>query len=170
MKAHGFKLCCCCFLLPLGVCINVNFILAYMTIGSYLYVSCYYIMHLQLFTRKDTVTKEMLVIDEPVHVAVGLQLLEMSSITTLKTKQFRMFAQGTFFKEFFLYPLQTLFVVGILFSCCPCVCATVRPSVTFCFFNNLKSHCWIFIKPCKHAYICKTNTLDKKVRARCQFY
>ena len=41
----------------------------------------------------------------------------------------------------------------------PCV----RPSVTFCFLNILKSYCWIFIKPCKHVYICKTNTLDKKV-------
>ena len=59
---------------------------------------------------------------------------------------------------------------GILFSRCPCVRASVPPSVTFCFFNNLKSHCWIFIKPCKHVHICKTNTLDKKVRARGQFY
>ena len=47
---------------------------------------------------------------------------------------------------------------------------SVRPSVTFCFFNILKSHCWIFIKPCKHVHICMTNTLDKKVRARGQFY
>ena len=38
------------------------------------------------------------------------------------------------------------------------------------FLNIFKSHCWIFIKPCKHVYICKTNTLDKKVRARGQFY
>ena len=38
------------------------------------------------------------------------------------------------------------------------------------FFNILKSHGWIFIKPCKHVHICKTNTLDKKVRARGQFY
>ena len=53
---------------------------------------------------------------------------------------------------------------------CVCVCACVRPSVTFCFFNILKSHRWIFIKPCKHVHICKTNTLDKKVRARGQFY
>ena len=35
------------------------------------------------------------------------------------------------------------------------VCACVRPSVTF-FFNNLKSHSWIFIKPCKHVHICKS--------------
>ena len=47
---------------------------------------------------------------------------------------------------------------------------SVRPSVTLCLLNNSKSHCWIFIKPCKHVHICKTNTLDKKVRARGQFY
>ena len=52
----------------------------------------------------------------------------------------------------------------------PSVRASVRPSVTLCFLNNSKSHCWIFIKPCKHVHICKTNTLDKKVRARGQFY
>ena len=77
-------------------------------------------------------------------------------------------------------PLQTLFVVGILFSRCPSVCVClcpsacnvlcVCPSVTFCFLNNSKSQSWIFIKPCKHVHICKTNTLDKKVRARGQFY
>ena len=73
-----------------------------------------------------------------------------------------------------LYPPQTLFVGGILFSRCPsvrpCVRPSVRPSVTLCFLNNSKSHCRIFIKPCKHVHICKTNTLDKKVRARGQFY
>ena len=81
-----------------------------------------------------------------------------------------------------LYPPQTLFVGGILFSRCPsvrpsvcpsvrpCVRPSVRPSVTLCFLNNSKSHCWIFIKPCKHVHICKTNTLDKKVRARGQFF
>ena len=79
-----------------------------------------------------------------------------------------------------LYPPQTLFVVGytvftLSVRACVCVCvrasvcASVRPSVTFCFLNILKSHCWIFIKPCKHVHICKTNTLDKKVRARGQY-
>ena len=48
--------------------------------------SCQLITHLQLFTREDSVTKEMSVTDEPVHVAVGLQLLEMSSITTPRTQ------------------------------------------------------------------------------------
>ena len=70
----------------------------------------------------------------------------------------------------FLYPPQTLFVGGILFSRCPSVRPSVRPSVTLCFLNILKSHCLIFIKPCKHVHICMTNTLDKKVRARDQFY
>ena len=70
----------------------------------------------------------------------------------------------------YLYPQQTLVVVGILFSRCPSVCPCVRPSVrlsvrtsvTFCVLNILKSHCWIFIKPCKHVHICMTNTLDRK--------
>ena len=48
--------------------------------------------------------------------------------------------------------------------------ACVRPSVTLRFLNILKNHGWIFIKPCKHVHICKTNTLNKKVRARGQFY
>ena len=50
----------------------------------------------------------------------------------------------------------------------------VRPcvhlSAMFCFLNILKSLCWIFIKLCKHVHICKTNTFNKKVRARGQFY
>ena len=77
-----------------------------------------------------------------------------------------------------LYPPQTLFVVippanfvcrgytVFTLSVRPCV----RPSVTLCFLNILKGHCWIFIKPCKHVHICKTNFLDKKARARGQFY
>ena len=68
--------------------------------------------------------------------------------------------------DLFLYSPQTLFVVGILFSRCPSVRACVRPCVrlfvTFCLLNILKSHCLIFIKPCKHVHIYKTNNLDKK--------
>ena len=64
----------------------------------------------------------------------------------------------------------TVFTLSVRPSVCPSVRASVRPSVTFCFLNNSKSHCWIFIKPCKHVHICKTNTLDKKVSARGQFY
>ena len=104
-----------------------------------------------------------------------IPLLEsiISRLTTSKISNFMLVSVAekadlslTFF---FLYPPQTLFVVGILFSR-PSVRASVRPSVTFCFLNILKSPCWIFIKPCKHVHICMTNTLDKKVRARGQFY
>ena len=52
------------------------------------------------------------------------------------------------------------FVCGgyaVFTSVCPCM----SPSLTFCFSNILKSHSWIFIKPCKHVHICKTNTLKK---------
>ena len=38
---------------------------------------------------------------ESAHDAITFQLLEMSSITTLNQKQFRIFTQGTFFKGFF---------------------------------------------------------------------
>ena len=34
------------------------------------------------------------------HDAITFQLLDMSSITTPNQKQFRIFAQGTFFKGF----------------------------------------------------------------------
>ena len=64
----------------------------------------------------------------------------------------------------------TVFTLSVRPSVRPSVRLSVRPSVTLCFLNNLESHCWIFIKPCKHVHICKTNTLDKKVRARGQFY
>ena len=41
-----------------------------------------------------------------------------------------------------LYSPQTLFVMGILFICCPCVRPSVRPSIMFCYLLNiLKSHC-----------------------------
>ena len=46
----------------------------------------------------------------------------------------------------------------------------IRPSITFCFLNILKSHGWNFIKPCKHIHIYKTKTFNKKVRASGQFY
>ena len=68
------------FLLPLRVCIDVNFILAYVTIGSY--ISRMSTNYTFATVYKGRRTKEMSVIDEPGHVAVGLQFLEMSSITT----------------------------------------------------------------------------------------
>ena len=77
-------------------------------------------------------------------------------------------------RPYFFYYTPANFVCGgftvFTLSVRPCVRPPVRPSVTFCFLNNSKSHCWIFIKPCKHVHICKTNTSDKKVRARGQFF
>ena len=53
---------------------------AYVTIGTYISrVSTNYTFSI---VYKGRHTKEMSVIDEPAHVAVRLQLLEMSSITT----------------------------------------------------------------------------------------
>ena len=43
----------------------------------------------------------MSVLYESAHVVITFRLLEMSSITTLNQKQFRIFEQGTFFKGFF---------------------------------------------------------------------
>ena len=58
-------------------CVYVNFILAYVTIGSYISrVSTNYTF---ASVYKGRHTKEMSVIDEPAHVAVGLQLLEMTT-------------------------------------------------------------------------------------------
>ena len=65
---YGFKLCCC-FSLSIGVCIDVNF-------------SCLHDDWQLHLTRVN-----QLHICYCLHVAVRLQLLEMSSITTL-TKQF----------------------------------------------------------------------------------
>ena len=70
----------CRFSLPVGVCIDVNFILAYVTIGSFISrVSTNYTFST---VYKGRHTKEMSATDEPAHVSVGLQLLEMNSITT----------------------------------------------------------------------------------------
>ena len=68
--AHGFKLCWC-FSLPVSVCNIIDFAMAYVTIGSYM-----------AHVYKGRHTKKMAVINESAHVAVMLQLLDMSSITT----------------------------------------------------------------------------------------
>ena len=58
-------------------CVYVNFILAYVTIGSYISrVSTNYNF---ATVYKGRHTKEMSVIHEPAHVAVGLQFLEMTT-------------------------------------------------------------------------------------------
>ena len=78
MNEYGFKLCCR-FSLPIGVCIVFDLMsisAAYVTFGSYISrVSTNYTF---ATVYKGRHTKEMSVID----VAVRLQLLEMSSITT----------------------------------------------------------------------------------------
>ena len=77
-----------------------------------------------------------------------------------------LYAQCCLVTQQIIIPPQTLFVVGLLFSGCPSVRPyigpSVRPSVAFCFLSILKSHCWIYIKPCKHVHVCKTKTLNKK--------
>ena len=90
-------------------------------------------------------------------------LIEQFDTLPIQCRHIEHMHEGVWFRK---ESPQTLFVVGILFS----LCLSVRQSVTFCFLNNSKSLCWIFIKPCKHVHKCKTNTLDKKVRANGQFY
>ena len=73
----------------------------------------------------------------------------------------------------YLYPPQTVFVGGytvFTLSVRPDVRASIRPSVTFCFLNKLKSHGWNLIKPCIHIHIYRANTYNKKIRARGHFY
>ena len=78
MKAFMALDCVVVFHFPL-VCVLMP-TAAYVTIGSYISrVSTNYTF---ATVYKGRHTKEMLVIDEPAHAAVRLQLLEMSSITT----------------------------------------------------------------------------------------
>ena len=63
-----------------SVCVLMSISAAYVTIGSYISpVSTNYTFAI---VYKGRHTKEISVIDESAHVAVRLQLLEMSSITT----------------------------------------------------------------------------------------
>ena len=93
MKAHDFKLCCC-FSLPVGVCIDVNFILAYAMIGSYISRRATNYTIATVYKGRDI--KEILVIDEAAHVAVELQLHEMSSITTPNQTIWSVFTRYSF--------------------------------------------------------------------------
>ena len=91
---YSFRLCCR-FSLPIGVCIDAYFSCLrddwQLQSTNYTFATVY----------KGRHTKEMSVIDEPAHVAVRLQLLETSSITT-PNQTISMFEQGTIFKELFL--------------------------------------------------------------------
>ena len=65
------------------------------------------------------------------------------------------------FENLYLYPPQTVFVGGYTVFTLS-VRPSIRPSVTFCFLNNFKSHGWNFIKPCIHIHIYRANTYNKK--------
>ena len=107
MNEYGFKLCCR-FSLPIGVCIVFDLMsisAAYVTFGSYiLRVSTNYTF---ATVYKGRHTKEMSVIDEPAQVAVRLQLLEMSFITT--ANNFECLHKVQYFKSSFLGKILEIF-------------------------------------------------------------
>ena len=67
-----------------SVCVLMSISAAYVTIGSYIsrMSTNLHICYCLQAVDKGRHTKEMSVMDEPAHVAVWLQLLEMSPITT----------------------------------------------------------------------------------------
>ena len=79
MKAFMALDCVVVFHFPL-VCVLMPISAAFVMIGSY--ISSVSTNYTFATVYKGRHTKEMSVIDEPAHVAVRLQLLEMSSITT----------------------------------------------------------------------------------------
>ena len=93
MKAHGFKLCCCwaCVLMLISVCLRDDWQFCLAVSNHYTFATVY---------MEDTFTKEISVIDESVHVTVGLQLLEMSSITIVN-QTISNVCTGTFFRVLF---------------------------------------------------------------------
>ena len=56
--------------------------------------------------------EENVLMYESAHVAITFQLLEMSSIIKPNQKQFRIFAQGTFFKGF-LWKISAIFLICV---------------------------------------------------------
>ena len=67
--------------------------------------------------------------------------------------------------SFLFIPTQTVFFFFFFFGGGGVYCFhVVRPPITFCFLNILKSHWWNFIKASKHIHIYKTNTLNKQVK------
>ena len=79
MKAYMASNCVVVFQFP-SVCVLMSISAACVMIGSY--ISRMSTNYTFAIVYKGRHTKEMSVIDEPAHVAVRLQLLEMSSITT----------------------------------------------------------------------------------------
>ena len=83
-----------------SVCVLMSISAAYVTIGSYISrVSTNYTF---ATVYKGRHTKEKSVIDEPVHVAVWLQLLEMSFITTPNQTISNVLHKVQYFKSSFL--------------------------------------------------------------------
>ena len=81
---------------------------------------------------------------------VGLTLIMLGNSMILSSVNF--FSNLTFYTPAnFVCGGYTVFTLSVH----PCVRASVSNAL---FLNTLKSHCCIFIKPCKHVYICKTNT------------
>ena len=86
-------------------------------------------------------------------------------------KIYLLFAYFLFFLLNIYYtPRKLCLWGGILFSRCPSVRLSVRPSVMFWFFFNiLKRQWWKFIKFCRHIDIDKMYVYNRKLRARGQF-
>ena len=126
MNAYCFKLCCL-FSLPIGVCIVFDLMsisAAYVTIGSYiLRVSTNYTF---ATVNKGRHTKEMSVIVEPAHVAVRLQLLEMSSITTANQTISNVCTRHNIFKSSFFRKIIGDFYRSATMKKCSTVIACKR--------------------------------------------
>ena len=73
---------------------------------------------------------------------------------------------GRSLSKIFLYPPQTLFVGGILFSRCP----SVRASVTLCFLNNSEESLPDFHQTLQTCSYMQDKYFRQKSRARGQFY
>ena len=139
--------------------------------------------HLMLIPDKQLIRKHSYLITW-YHAVLALTPLRLQTFGCMpgngargsKSKTSQIFFSFTFFLVWnYLYlnhytPRKLCLWEGILFSHCPNVRPTDCVSVTFCFLNILKNYRWNFVKFCKHIYIYKANTTNKKLRARGQYY
>ena len=87
-----------------SLCVSMSISAAYVTIGSYISrVSTNYSF------AKGRHTKEMTVIDEPAHVAVRLQLLEMSYIITPNQTISSVYTRYNILRALFLGKILAIF-------------------------------------------------------------
>ena len=103
---HMASNCVVVFHFP-SVCVLMSISAAYVTIGSY--ISCMSTNYTFAIVYKGRHTKEMSVIDEPAHVAVRLQLLEMSSITTPNQTISNVCTRYNILRAFFLGKILAIF-------------------------------------------------------------